>query len=555
MRRPLIALIALYATLLWPLSSLAAKDPADLVILDAKIWTGVENGPDISALAIRGEHIIATGARDDITPFIGPTTELIESPQGLIVPGFIDTHVHMMPSGFELSAVQLRDARTPLEFGRRITRFAQSTPPGTWILGGTWDHQNWGGELPRKEWIDAQTPNHPVMVVRLDGHMVLANSKALALAGVDANTADVAGGEIVRDADGNPTGVLKDNAMDLVAKAIPRPAAEQEDAALLAAMNYLASRGVTTVHDMSDDWAGLAAYRRAHSKQALITRIYASVPIADHARMAAQLKENGHGDQWLRIGGVKGFMDGSLGSHTAAMFDPFSDTTDDRGFFLTDPADMQVMAIAADANGLQLNIHAIGTRANFELLNIFDAVIDTNGPGERRFRIEHAQHLRPQEISRIAAMKVIPSMQPYHAIDDGRWAESVIGPERARHTYAFRSLLDAGARLAFGSDWPVAPADPIQGVYAALTRQTLDGAHPKGWVPSEKITVEQALVAYTRNAAYASCEESLKGTLEAGKLADIVILDGDITQIAPADIRKIRVSRTIVGGETVYQRP
>lgn len=527
---------------------------ADLVIRSANIWTGNPDAPRAAALAIRGNRIIAVGSNTTVTDLVGPRTRFFDSPSGLVVPGFIDSHVHIMPSGFELSQVKLRDADTPEEFSRRIGEFADDLDDGEWVLGGTWDHQNWGGELPHRKWIDALTPDNPVMVVRLDGHMVLANSKALSLAGVDQNTADVAGGEIVRDSDGRPTGILKDNAMALVAKVIPKPSTEQEDAALLEAMDYLARHGVTTVHDMSYDWAGLATYRRAHAADKLTTRIYASVPIADHARLAAEVADKGRGDDWLRIGGVKGFMDGSLGSHTAAMFEPFSDAPGDTGLFMTEPAQMRQYAIAADAAGLQLNIHAIGTRANAELLDIFDAVLAVNGEGDRRFRIEHAQHLRPKEIVRISAMGVIPSMQPYHAIDDGRWAESVIGPKRARFTYAFRSLIDAGATVAFGSDWSVAPADPLYGIYAATTRRTLDDKNPDGWVPEEKISVEEALTAYTRNGAYASFEEDRKGTLAPGMLADIVILDRDITDMPLENIKDVKVVRTIVDGRTVFKR-
>ena len=524
---------------------------ADLAILGATIWTGEESAPDASALAVRGNRIVAVGSDADIRDLIGENTEVIQSPPGLVVPGFIDSHVHLLPSGFELSSVQLRDAATPEEFSRRIGEFAKTLEPGEWITGGTWDHQNWGGELPRREWIDSVTPDNPVMVVRLDGHMVLANSVALQLAGVDASTVDVAGGEIVRDREGNPTGVLKDNAMALVESAIPRPSAAQQDAALDAAMDYLARQGVTTVHDMSYDWEGLATYRRAHEAGRLNTRIYANVPIADWQRLANEVDAVGRGDEWLRIGGVKGFMDGSLGSHTAVFFDDYTDTPGEKGFFVTPPERMKEVALAADARGLQLNIHAIGTRANAELLEIFAEVAEQNGDRDRRSRIEHAQHLRNYEIVLIELQDVIASMQPYHAIDDGRWAEKVIGPERARYTYAFRSLIDAGATVAFGSDWSVAPATPLEGIYAAVTRRTLDGAHPDGWIPEEKITVEEALTAYTRNGAYASFEEDLKGTLTPGKLADIVIIDTDIRKIAPEDIRAASVSRTIVGGNTV----
>jgi predicted amidohydrolase YtcJ len=527
---------------------------AELVIRGARIWTGDAEQPWAQALAISKERLLAVGSDTRISQLIGPDTELIDSPPGLVVPGFIDSHVHMMESGFELSSVQLRDAQTPAEFSRLIGDFADFMTAGEWMLGGTWDHQNWGGELPHRNWIDAVTPRTPVMVARLDGHMVLANSLALELAGVDENTPDVEGGEIVRDADGVPTGVLKDNAMTLVSRVIPTPTLAQQDQALQQAMDYLAEHGVTTVHDMGYSWDSLATYRRAHISNTLRTRIYASVPIADWQRLADEVAERGRGDNWLRIGGLKGFMDGSLGSHTAAFFEPFTDTPDDRGFFLTSMADMREWIIGADKAGLQLLIHAIGDRANASLLEMYNVAIIENGARDRRFRIEHAQHLRQEDIDRIASMGVIPSMQPYHAIDDGRWAEAVIGEQRARTTYAFWSLMTAGATVSFGSDWSVAPASPLLGIYAASTRQTLDGAHPEGWVPEQKISVEQALVAYTRNGAYASFEEASKGSLTEGKLADVVILDRDITVIPTQEIRQARVDRTIVGGRTVYQR-
>ncbi len=342
--------------------------------------------------------------------------------------------------------------------------------------------------------------------------------------------------------------------MERVLQVLPEPGAAQQDQALERAMDYLLERGVTTVHTMGYDWDDMAVFRRAHQQGRLRTRIYSIVPIGDWARLADEIAARGHGDDWLRIGGLKGFMDGSLGSHTAAFFEPFADTPGERGFFITPPEQMREWAIAADAAGLQLLIHAIGDRANATLLDIFAAVAEHNGARDRRFRIEHAQHLRPQEIEPIAAMHVIPSMQPYHAIDDGRWADSVIGAERSRYTYAFRSLIDAGARLAFGSDWSVAPASPVLGIYAAVARQTLDGAHPDGWVPEEKITVEEALVAFTRNGAYASFEETIKGALAPGKLADVVILDRDITAIPADQIDEATVLRTIVGGKTLYRR-
>jgi len=530
-----------------------AGEGADLVIRNARIWTGNAEAPWASALAIRDDRLVAVGPEGVVDGLVGSGTEVIDSPPGLVLPGFIDSHVHLLSSGFELASVQLRDAATPEEFVRRIGEQAKVMAPGEWIQGGTWDHQNWGGELPQRGWIDAVTPENPVFVSRLDGHMALANSKALELAGVDSDTADVDGGEIVRDAGGLPSGILKDNAMGLVQRVMPAPSTAQQDQALESAMDYLLRQGVTTVHTMGWDWTDLAVYRRAHEQGRLRTRIYAMVPISGWQQLADEVTARGRGDDWLRIGGLKGFMDGSLGSHTAAFFEPFLDAPDDRGLFVTEPEQMREWALAADAAGLQLLIHAIGDRANASLLDIFAELAERNGERERRSRIEHAQHLRPQEIQRIAAMGVIPSMQPYHAIDDGRWADGVIGPERSRHTYAFRSLLDAGARLAFGSDWSVAPASPILGIHAALTRQTLDGAHPGGWVPEEKIGVEETLVAYTRNGAYASFDESRKGRLMPGLLADLVVLDRDITAVPADQIREARVLRTVVGGRTLYR--
>jgi predicted amidohydrolase YtcJ len=531
----------------------SAEPPrADLVITSARIFTAEPDALWADALAVRGDTIVAVGSNADVSGLIGPDTEQIDAPPGMVAPGFIDSHVHFLDGGFSLASVQLRDAATPAEFTDRIGTYAAGLAAGEWITNGDWDHENWGGELPRRDWIDAVTPDNPVMINRLDGHMVLANSRALDLAGVSADTADVPGGEIVRDAEGNPTGVLKDNAMALVSRVMPAPSEAQLDRALRAISAYVAAQGVTSVHDMAG-WQSQATYRRAHAAGSLHTRIYSMVPLSDWRRLAEEVATEGRGDEWLRIGGLKGFMDGSLGSHTAAFFEPFTDTPEDRGFFINDLADMASWIGGADAAGLQVMVHAIGDRAISALLDIQVDMVDTNGDRDRRFRIEHAQHIHPDDIVRFAEQNVIASMQPYHAIDDGRWAERVIGPERARTTYAFRALLDAGVPVAFGSDLMVAPPMPLLGIYAAVTRQTLDGAHPQGWVPEEKISVEDALIAYTRTAAYASFEEDLKGSIAAGKLADLVMIDQDLTRIAPEAIRDARVTRTILGGRTVYQ--
>jgi len=529
-----------------------------LVVTGARVWTGDPGMPWAEAVAVAGDEIIGVGSAEDVAPLIGEGTEVIAVDGGMLVPGFIDAHVHFLAGGSSIASVHLRDAQTPDEFVRRIEAFAADAAPGEWITDGAWDHTNWGGELPRRDWIDAVTPDNPVWVSRLDGHMALANSLALKQAGVDADTPDVGGGEIVRDGEGRPTGILKDNAMLLVQQAMPAPTERQLDAFLDAAMQYVAAQGVTTVHDMSDGigdgWAGLETYRRAEARGDLVTRIYSVTPLGEWRKLADDIERNGHGSEWLKTGGVKGFMDGSLGSHTAAMLEPFTDTQDESGFLLDSLENLRTMMTGADAAGLQLNIHAIGDKAIRDLLDIFHEVAKENGERDRRFRMEHAQHIHPDDIARFAVQDVIASMQPYHAIDDGRWAEDVIGSERALTTYAFESLIDSGAHLALGSDWYVAPADPIAGIYAAVTRRTLDGRNPEGWVPEQKITVEQALRGYTYEGAYASFEEDRKGTIKVGMLADMVLIDRDLTAIPPETIRDAKVLKTIVGGRVVFSR-
>lgn len=525
-----------------------------LAVVNARIWTGDEHRPWADALSVSGDRITAVGSSAEARKLVGPTTRVIDAHGMMLVPGFIDSHVHFVTSGLQLAGVRLRNARTPTEFIARIKEFAATAPPGTWITGGNWDHEAWGGELPRRDWIDSVTPNNPVSINRLDGHMQLANSAALRAAGVTRDTKDVEGGKIVRGADGSPTGVLKDNAQSLVDRVIPDPSPATEDHALEAAMQYVGSNGVTSVHNMGT-WGDLAVFERAEAAGRLTTRIYAVVPLSSWEQLGDTVRARDRGDDWVRIGGLKGFVDGSLGSHTAAMLEPFTDAPTDSGLFVTTPEDLYRWTSSADKVGLQVIVHAIGDRAIRTQLDIFERVERENGPRDRRFRIEHAQHIAPPDIPRFAALAVVASMQPYHAIDDGRWAEKVIGHERGKGTYAFRSLRDAKTILAFGSDWSVAPATPIEGIFAAVTRRTLDGRNPNGWYPEQKITVEDALRAYTHGSAYASFEEKDKGMLAPGMLADFVIIDRDLTRIPPATIRDARIMLTVVGGRAVFERP
>lgn len=550
---PLPALLLTMTPLQQACTPSDAED-ATLVVRNGRIWTGVEGqGTFTGGVAVVGDRIAAVGAGAELERWIGRGTRVIDAGGGLVVPGFIDSHVHFLTGGYRLSSVQLRDAATPEELVRRIASYADSLSPGTWITGGDWDHENWGGELPRAEWIDEVTPEHPVMVHRLDGHMVLANTAAMRAAGVDVSASDVAGGEVVRGPNGRPTGVFKDNAIDLVARAMPDASPELDDRALAAAMSYVAAQGVTTVHHMGS-FDDLDVFRRARARGPLGTRIRACTPLASWRRLADLVEADGRGDEWLRWGCLKGFVDGSLGSHTAAFFEPFTDTPDDSGLLVNTVEDLHAWTAAGDSADLQIAIHAIGDRAISTLLDIFERVQGEAGPRDRRFRVEHAQHVRPTDFERFASLGVIASMQPYHAIDDGRWAERVIGPERIRTTYAFRSFLDAGATLAFGSDWFVAPPTPLDGLYAAVTRRTLDAANPDGWVPDQKITLEEALRAYTVGGAYAAFEEDLKGTLEPGKLADMAVIDRDLLAVPPETIRDARVVATVVGGRVVFER-
>jgi predicted amidohydrolase YtcJ len=531
---------------------------ADLILINGKVWTVNDKHPEAEAVAVLGNRIIAVGTSKDIRKLAGAQTRVIDLQGRRVVPGFNDAHVHFFNGGAGLASVQLRDAKTPQEFARRIGAFAAKLPNGRWILEGNWDHENWSpAQLPTRQLIDAVTANHPVFVQRLDGHMALANSVALKLAGITKATPDPPGGLIVRDEAGEPTGVLKDAAMNAVYKVIPEPSPEEIAEAVKAALRYAAENGVTSVQDMSASPDVFAVYQQLLARDELTVRIYGHQPLANWQRLANAGVRAAFGNDKLKIGGLKGFADGSLGSTTAWFFAPYLDAPNTSGLAsdeLVNEAAMQDRIVKADRAGLQLAIHAIGDKANNRILAMFAEAVKQNGTRDRRFRIEHAQHLRPEEIKAFAAQKVIASMQPYHAIDDGRWAENRIGAERAKGTYAFRSLLDAGAILAFGSDWFVAPMEPLMGIYAAVTRRTLDSKRPSGWVPEQKITVAEAIRAFTLGSAYASFDEMRKGSIAVGKLADFAVLSADILKINPIEIEKTRVVMTVFDGKIVYER-
>jgi predicted amidohydrolase YtcJ len=450
--------------------------------------------------------------------------------------------------------VQLRDATSADEFVLRIAAHANAIEAGRWITGGGWDEQRWTPYvMPTRQLIDDATQANPAFLSRLDMHMALANTRALQLAGITRDTPDPAGGTIVRDANGDATGLLKDAAMKLVAAVIPAPSIEERIAAARAGLAEAARFGVTSFCDMGmtpEAFDDFRAYQRLEREGALTARVSLFMPIGSYERLQHAGVEKRFGSERLRIGGLKGFADGSLGSSTAAMREPFLDDAH-CGLVMGEMSDgsMAKWVADADAHELQIAIHAIGDRANADVLSIFEKRADTR---ERRFRIEHAQHLDPSLIERFARSGVIASMQPYHAVDDGRWAEKKVGHARAQSTYAFRSLLDAGAIVTFGSDWTVAPLNPLLGIHAAVTRRTMDGKHPEGWIPEQKITVEEALRCYTTNNAYAMFAERELGRIEVGYLADVVVLSEDVFEIAPERIDEVQIAMTVFDGNVIY---
>lgn len=532
---------------------------ADTIITNANVWTVDRNDPKAEAVAILNQRIVAVGSSVEMDSWRGPRTRIIDAGGKLLLPGFNDAHVHFVSGGFQLDQVQLTDAKTREEFVRRIAAQAKKLKKGEWILGGEWDEQNWSpAELPTHEWVDAATPDNPVFIERHDGHESLANALAMKLANVTAETKSPPGGEIVRDNQGNPTGIFKDAAQPLVQKVIPEPTPAARIRAAKRALEHAASLGVTSLQDMVPAYGDIEAYSVLAERGELTARIYVA-PTETRWRDQAKIGvRHAFGSNFLRLGAVKGFADGSLGSTTAYFFQPYVDAPNTRGLLSDEMqpiSGMRERLTGADKAGLQLCIHAIGDQAISTVLDIFQDIQKANGNRDRRWRIEHAQHISPKDFQRFANLRVIASMQPYHAIDDGQWADRRIGPMRAKTTYAFRTFLDNGVRLAFGTDWTVAPLNPMLGLYAAVTRATLDGKHPNGWVPEQKIKIEEAIEAYTLGSAYAEFQEKEKGSITPGKLADLVLVSDDLLKIDPRAIREAKVEMTMVDGKIVYGGP
>lgn len=524
--------------------------------INGKIYTVNPKQPLAEAVLIEGNKIIFVGSNEEARKLLDKSTEVIDLKGKLMLPGFIDDHVHFTSGGFYLQGIDLRQAKSTAEF-REILKNYVAQHKGKWITGGNWDHEAWEvKDLPTKELIDDITGDTPVFVDRFDGHMALANSYALKLANITKDTPSPEGGMIVKDPKtGEPTGILKDNAMSLIYSLIPPASKEETYNAALTALNHAKEFGVTSVHDITYS-QDLDVYKQLEKEGKLTCRIYTRMPIVDYQNLVKDNIKVGFGSDKLKLGSLKAFADGSLGSSTAWFFEPYDQDTTTTGLpmdIITDGS-LRKWALDADKNNLQLSVHAIGDRANFYMLNLFQEIIETNPKWDRRFRIEHAQHVRFEDIPRFAKLGVIASAQPYHAIDDGVWAEKRIGPERIKYTYPFRTFLDNKVMLCFGSDWTVAPLNPLLGIYAAVTRRTLDDKNPNGWIPEQKITVEEAIKCYTINNAYAAFEENIKGSIEVGKLADLVVLNEDILTIDPVRIKDVKVEMTVFDGNVIYKR-
>ncbi|MCS7222464.1 MAG: amidohydrolase [Anaerolineae bacterium] len=536
---------------------------ADLILFNGRVYTMDPALPFATAVATLGDRILAVGSDSEILHLRYQHTQLLNVRGEAVFPGFIDAHIHFAWWALHQQQVDLSDASSPEQAMARVAEQAAQIPPGTWILGGGFDRNAWpGAAWPTRQMLDAIAPQHPVMLHSHDHHSIWVNTLALRLAGVTAETPDPPGGRIVRDPiTGEPTGILSESAVQLVQRAVPSPTLSEMIAAIREAQPLAWAAGLTSIHEIhdTDDMMAFRAFQELRRAGELGLRVCQHVPASRLETFVQAGVQSGFGDEWIRIGGVKFFMDGALGSRTADMLEPYIGEPDNRGVPVMDKKEMLEQALQASRAGLSVSVHAIGDRANRNILDVLEAVRrdeEINSRRRLRHRIEHVQVLHPADLPRLAQLDVIASMQPVHATSDMLAAERFWGPERCRLAYAWRSLLDTGARLAFGSDAPVEPFDVLAGIYAAVTRRRPDGTPgPNGWQPQERITVIEAVRAYTLGAAYASGEEAIKGTLTPGKLADMVVLSRDITACPAEEILSTRIEVTILGGQVVYRAP
>ena len=523
---------------------------AELLLRGGAIWTG-RGLPRARSLAAGGGRVLALDGEAEAAA--GPGTRVVDLGGRLCVPGFNDAHVHFLEGGAALLSVDLRSARGEDDLAARVAARAATLPRGEWITGGQWDHEGWpGARLPTRAALDAAVPDHPVFVRRLDGHMALANAPALRAAGITASTPDPPGGTIERDAQGEATGVLKDTALDLVRRAMPARTPGRMRLSVQAALAEAARLGVTTIQDNSPV-ESLPVYQELHGEGALTVRLCVWRPIESLPALLGSGVRPGLGDDWVYLGPLKLIADGSLGAGTAAFFEGYADEPGNRGLLLKEEAETERLILEADAHGFSLAVHAIGDRANALVLDCFEKARRARPEGARRFRIEHAQHVRAGDVQRFRDLGVIASLQPFHAVDDMRFAARRVGREREGEAYRLRSFLEAGVAVAFGTDWYVEPLDPRTALHAAVLREAVEGGPEGGWRPEERITMEDALDLYTRGSAFAEGTERVKGTLLPGRLADLVVLGEDLLRDPRAALHA-PVDLTVVGGRVVFER-
>lgn len=556
----LILLLALSTFAELRLHARPAQDASRTVLyLHGRIYTNDPQQPWAAGMAVRDGKIICVGAIAQVMTECGSggAHDTVELHNKFVMPGFNDAHMHLGSAGEGMLAVRLYGVASLEELKKRVAASVATHRPGEWITGAGWDHTTWPDkQFPNKWELDDVAPKNPVFLVHVSGHVAVANSLALQLAELNNHSPNPAGGELEHNASGELTGILKEGpAMELARARIPDPTAEQRRRGIILVLADLAKNGVTSAQDNSE-WEDFRAYKRLKEEGKLTVRItewlHFTEPLNDLENKRA---EGGTTDPWLKTGALKMVTDGALGSRTAAMLEPYSDDAKTSGILIMEPDKLKSLAIERDKAGFQLNFHAIGDRANRVALDVFEAVAKTNGHRDRRDRIEHAQVVAPEDLPRFAKLNVIASMQPSHQTTDMRWAESRVGPDRIKGAYAWNTLQKSGARLAFGTDYPVEVVSPLRGLYACVTRQLPDGTPAGGWQPQEKISLQDCIRAYTSGSAYAEFEEGKKGELKTGEYADFLILSNDLTKVPPSAYTKTEVLRTVVGGRTVYEKP
>jgi predicted amidohydrolase YtcJ len=565
----------------------AAGEPADLVLLNARVWTGEREMPSAEAVAVRGNRIVKVGKRQDVEPLIRKGhTRVLDLKDRLVLPGFIDNHTHFAQAGRLLLGLNLLDVNDAENLRRRVAEAAARLPRGAWLVGGDWGaYAQWalsatGREKqarpaappeefrPTKAMIDPVTPHHPALISRFDRRMHLANSLALAAAGITAETPDPEGGEIVRDDSGEPTGLLIGAAARLVERVMAPPSYEQRRAEALRALEEARRWGVTTLHDNVANFQQLELFYDLAGSNELTSRVWARMWLSEWPRVRDYIertnlpaRRGGWGDDRIVLGGLKAWVDGIMGNSTALFFEPYNHQPDSRGRLrevMFPEGNLYRLMKGADAAGFTITVHAIGDEANRILLDTCEKIFAENPPRERRHRVVHAQVVHPDDFPRFGKLGLVAEVQPYHTIDDMRWMEERIG-RRAQYAYAFRSLLKGGARMTFGSDWPGTnasyyPINPLLGIYAAVTRQTLKGEPAGGWFPAERVTMEEAVRFFTIENAWSTFEEDIKGSLKEGKLADLVVLDRDIFSRPPRELLDTQVLYTIFDGRIVHEK-